>query len=370
MGIYLYNRYFSNIQLDEKVSEDKEILSLDKNSFHTKIITCISILKDGRLASTSCDGKFNIYNKDLSKIDLTINHEYPIHSFIQLHDEKIIICSSSKIIIEIIKLINKQEYEIIQLIELKMGHLIDSKILLSSIKVIETKKDEFISIYYFFFHNKPQMTIWKLNQNNNKYEAITQIIGNSLYGILKLNKNEFVVLEYLEVGCNNYNEEKLVFRDLKKYKKIIEIEGISTSINNERRISLFYENMCLLSNDILCIVVRLSEILLIKISTHEKINYFYNNYYGKLYSICKFSNNNIIFFGAIELERQRRPGKNNDIVTYKECILMYKYNKKEFVEISRYDTNYYTPIGIKYKNNLIISNEDNKLVAIKLNINK
>ena len=260
MGIYLYNRYFSNIQLNEKVSEDKENLSLDKNrySFHTKIITCISILKDGRLASTSCDGKFNIYNKDLSKIDLTINHEYPIHSFIQLHDEKIIICSSSKIIIEIIKLINEQEYEIIQLIELKMGHLIGSNILLSSIKVIETKKDEFISIYYFFFHNKPQMTIWKLNQNNNKYEAITQIIGNSLYGILKLNKNEFVVLEYLEVGCNNYNEEKLVFRDLKKYKKIIEIEGISTSINNERRISLFYENMCLLSNDILCIVVRLS----------------------------------------------------------------------------------------------------------------
>ena len=203
MGLYLCNKYFSN----NKIIHVEEH---NYNSFHAKKITCLLTLKDGRLASSSLDGNLNIYKEDLSKIDLSIKYKYPIHSFIQLHDGKIIICSNTKNIMILIKLKNKKQYEIIQKIILNKSMIENLYIVRSNFKVIETKNDELIAIHmgYYISRNKSQMTIWKLNKEN-KYEFITNIQGNQIFGILKLNKDEFVVLEEMEcLSTNIYVQEE------------------------------------------------------------------------------------------------------------------------------------------------------------------
>ena len=130
----------------------------------------------------------------------------------------------------LIKLKNKKQYEIIQKIILNKSMIENLYIVRSNFKVIETKNDELITIHmgYYISRNESQMTIWKLNKEN-KYEFTTNIQGNQIFGILKLNKDEFVVLEEMEcLSTSIYvQEEKLVFRKLNNLIFIKHIVGIT-----------------------------------------------------------------------------------------------------------------------------------------------
>ena len=86
-----------------------------------------------------------------------------------MHDEKIIICSREKNNMTIIKLNNKNQYEIIQeIILIGTNYYLDY-----DFKVIESKNDELILIFRTN-HFKDQLERWKLNKSN-KYELCTSI---------------------------------------------------------------------------------------------------------------------------------------------------------------------------------------------------
>lgn len=78
--------------------------------FHTKSITFLGILKDGRLASCSYDGLFNIYNKESFNLEVSIKHISIVILFIQLKDERIITLSDDIVISRLYKN-NKFEIE-------------------------------------------------------------------------------------------------------------------------------------------------------------------------------------------------------------------------------------------------------------------
>ena len=358
MGSYFFSN-FETKELNEKTTEKSLIFNESK-------ITCLLTLKDGRLASSNRSGKLNIYNETLSQIDLSIKHESSINSFIQLHNENLVICSGS--IMKIVQLKNKKKYTIIQTI------IIEGISDLHSFKVIETKKNELITIYSFFILHHKQLTVWRLNKKQN-YEIHCQIKGEQLENILKLNKNEFVVYENIPIMTTNsrVHYEQLVFRDLKKYNKVATIGEFShESINGNN--FLFLENMCLLSNDLLFFAESLKNVYVIKISTHEKISK-YLTYEGQLSLITKLDNNVIFIIGRIEVKKEERYGKYHlkDGV-YKNYISLYRYNNEEFVEILDEDNNLLSydgeicTLGIKYKKDLIACSYYDKIKLIKIKI--
>ncbi len=282
----------------------KEIINFDyksnflKNNFkilkyHSKYITYLSALNDGRLASCSGDQKFNIYKKDSFELQLSfqINSSY-INSFTQLNDGKIIICSGDKTM-KIIELINNNKYKIKQIL---IGHTRDV------MKVIEIKTNELISI-----SSDNTIKIWILNHKK-KYDCILNIIFQSNYSlycnIIKVNNKEFITLS----GSNN----NIKFWNLNNYSYI-------TTINNIITFSVFCENICLLEEDLLCIGGCDSKgFYLIKISTHQLIkNIIFES--KRIFSIFKCLD------GLILCSIQDKNGN--------DCIIKYKYEELNLYKI-------------------------------------
>ena len=373
MGI-ISNFFPTNDNRDIKNSSlnKMNIKEYNYNSFHKEKISLLYILKDGRLASSSEDQKLNIYNENIKSIDLSIKHKYPISSFLQLYDEKIIICSSKNSNMTIIKLKNKNQYEIIQEINMgDMGVQVD-------FKIRESKDNELIAIYNGRIIRN-QITIWKLNKNN-KYELIMHIkadLGGRLFGILKLNEKEFVVLQNERIMTTHpfIHREQLVFRSLKNYKIIKVINNLE--INHNDRYFKFFENMYLISKDIFSVWEKYGIIKLIKISTHEiikQINISIGDAFKIIfYSFNKFSEDKMIVFASLAVKKREDPPNRRNPDThysYKNYIFLHKINENGIKEILKYeydDNEKICKIGTKYKNNFIATCQDNNLKLIEIN---
>lgn len=192
MGIITY--LFKEAEQEQKITTP--IKSLVKNELnettilknpprsHERLITSIQILKDGRLASSGLDGILNIYKKGTFKIEIQVKLESGIHSFSQLFDGRIVICTDNTM--NIIKLLDNNKYKIEDKITAnKYG---------DTIKVFGIKKDEFISIHQSFCYKPKSLILWKLNRKN-KYECISIIKDTKIYNFLKINKTEFVIIQ-------------------------------------------------------------------------------------------------------------------------------------------------------------------------------
>ena len=210
---------------------------------HRGEIYHLSILKDGRLASSSLDCSLNIYKIDTFELQLSIKeHKHAVHFFDELNDGRIITCSNDKTI-NIIKL-NNDNYTLEQKLE---GHQT------GVLKCIELKKNELISV-----SSEKTMRKWEI-KNNNKFEC-TKIIpfqnGENVSNILKLNENEFVT--------SSYSDKLLKFWNSNDYSQI-------STINNIESIWCF-RNLCKLEDDILSVGgINSKGFYLIKISTHQLI---------------------------------------------------------------------------------------------------
>ena len=209
---------------------------------HTGWISKLSILKDGRLASCSCDNTLNIYKKDTFEIQLSIKeHNSSILSFTQLNNDNIITCSDDNTM-NIIKLIDDNKYNLEQ-------KLIGHSNWVSN--VIEIRNNELISV-----SNDKTMKIWNIN-NNNKYECTNTINfqnSNSSCNILKLNENEFVT--------SSDDDKCLKFWNSNNFTNISTINNIECICPKR--------SLCKLNDDILCVGgINSKGFYLIKISTHQ-----------------------------------------------------------------------------------------------------
>ena len=132
-------------------------------NYHTKGISHILVLKDGRLSSSAADNTLIIYNKESFQPDLIIKeHTDYVNYHIQLENENIVTISWDYTL-KIIKLLPNYKYEVIQ--ELKdHTSIVD--------KALETKEGKLITCA-----NDKLVIVWKKNEDG-LFEVEKKIVAN------------------------------------------------------------------------------------------------------------------------------------------------------------------------------------------------
>lgn len=368
MGITIINYLFREAEQEKKIT--KPIKSVAKNELnettlleipprpHKKLITSIQLLKDGRIASSGLDGILNIYKKGTFKVEVQITVQSGIHSFSQLFDGRIVICTDSTM--NIIKLLDNNKYEIEDKITAnKYG---------DTIKVFGIKKDEFISIHQPLFEKQKSLILWKLNRKN-KYECISTIKDTRIYNFLKINKKEFVISQQEEImSTSRYSHnEHLKFYNINNFKCIETLYNI-TIVRTHTHIdrNIFFENMIMLNKNILCVAGEI--IYIIDISKHKKIKTIYNkDFDGEYLNIFKFKNYLITNITTIQ-----DSCKHKEI--WNKKILIYKYDNNftdnDNIKIELYkiqDIEYNFTFCFQFNNNILITNDINRSFSGKFN---
>ena len=362
MGTAIINYLFRETDQEQKIATPIE--SIAKNELneitllksppqpHRRLVTSIQILKDGRLASSGLDGILNIYKIGSFKNEIQINIQSGIHSFSQLFDGRIVICTENTM--NIIKLLDNNKYEIEDKITAnKYG---------DTIKVFGIKKDEFISIHQTIGYHPKSLILWKLN-NKNKYECIFTIKDRSIYNFLKINKKEFVIIhQNLILSTSIYvHDESLGFYNINNFKCIETIGNISivrTHSLIDRQI--FFENMIMLNKNILCVAGLY--LYIIDISKHKIIKTIYDkDFDGEYLNIFKFKNYLITNIKTIQDSKKKK-----EIINKK--ILIYKYDDNftdnNNIKIELYkiqDIEYNFTFCFQLNNNILITNDINDL---------
>ena len=260
-------------------------------------ITHLVLLKDGRLSSSTKEGKILIYSKKTYNIEIIINeHKSSIFYFTQLSNGNIISCSLDKEM-KIIK-INNLKYDTIQIIKDFEGGV--TKVfeieIENKIKLISLSNDKYIRIFQY-------------NNKENKYdlEKKIQFSEFNCYGDgIIVNKNKELITILSE-------EKKLKFWDIKNF----------TNINTFSTIDTTYPcALCLLDNNILCIGgSNFKGFYLIQTSTHEIIKNIKGMTY--IFSMIKCFDNSFI---VSVYDSQKI-----------NSLIKYKFDKKnlDLIEISK-----------------------------------
>lgn len=198
---YFKNDYVLGIPKVDLYNNLKEIA---KAKHHTESICSILFLKDGRLATSSCDCSINVINITTLQVEISIPsaHNSSIFYISQLHNQNVITCSSDRTIK--IWEISESKYKNLATI---LGN--SSSIL----KVIPITKDRFASCFEF-----GNIKIWS---SNPPYRELIELHDKhtSLTSIIQLKQNGQLV------SCSS--QKKINFWNLDKYQLVHSIKGIS-----------------------------------------------------------------------------------------------------------------------------------------------
>ena len=251
--IKLYEKVFKEgtkyISFLQNIRKNNNENNLIKNNFktlnnHTGYVLYLTVLKDGRLISSSGDKLINIYRKDSFDLQLSIKeHSDYVYNVKQLLNGKIISCSRDNSI-NIIKLINEDKYILEQKLNEHKNYVYN---------VIEIRENELVSV-----SKDKTMKRWKINDDNIFKCTKTNIFQNSesVCNIFKINENEFVT--------TSEEEKCLKFWNYNDFSNISTINNINTGF--------YIRELCIIEDDILCIGGFESNCFyLIKISTHQII---------------------------------------------------------------------------------------------------
>ena len=194
-----------NFNISNKFFEEMKCFKI--LSEHQNEVYCLTILNDGRLASTSKDKTIKIYEPINFTVDLTITeHTESVYYITQLFDERLLSCSNDRKML-IIKL-NHKNYFIDQVL---IGHS------LGIIKAIQLKNGDISSSSI-----DNTIKIWKENKKNNLFQCQNTISvhTNNIHSILEIPiTNELV--------SSSNQERTLRFFNLITYKNENTIEKIT-----------------------------------------------------------------------------------------------------------------------------------------------
>lgn len=280
------------------------MLSLYKElSYHTKGLSHILILKDGRLSSSSADNTLIIYNKESFQPDLIFReHTNYVNYHIQLRNENIVTCSWDNTL-KIIKLLPKNKYEVIQTLK-EHKNVIDKAIELEDGRLLTCSDDQTV-------------IMWKKNKNN-LFEVEKKIITSENdypnTNIVLINENILL--------CSSVSDEDLKFFDIK----------------NDLKYMFCFKNVqcCFSRNSILYIEekdllivggINFKGIYLFKLKKiPQLIGNFFQDIIDSVYSIILFGNDNIL----VGLEE-----KQDDYVV--DSIYQFKIDKdnKKLININK-----------------------------------
>lgn len=268
-------------------------------NYHTKGLSHILVLKDGRLSSSSADNTLIIYNKESFQPDLIIKeHTDYVNYHIQLENENIVTISWDHTL-KIIKLLPNYKYEVIQ--ELKAHtYVVD--------KALETKEGKLITCA-----NDKLVIVWKKN-NDGLFEVEKKIVANEKdypdSNIVFINDNLLL--------CTSVTDKNLKFYEM----------------NNDFQLSFVFHNIrcCFSRNSIIYISER--DLLLvggvknngIYMFKMKKIPHFIGNYNSikvhDIFSIILLSDGDLLV-GAEEVIEE----EDEEEVTIKNNIYKLKINE-------------------------------------------
>ena len=215
-------------------------------------IFCLQILEDGRIASSS-NSNIIIYNKKTFEPEINIENKCgKITYFIELKNKNIVAAfyDYKFSTIKVIKIINKNEFEIIQNIQKPHTKLI--------FNLIQLKNNNFISLSW-----DNSFKLWTLNNITNIYKSIfVKKENNPLYNAIQTKENELLY----EIP----DSSTIIFFDLYKKEKI-------TSLNNLNLINFFFGKRFEKLNDEEIILVGNKIIYLIDCINYQILNKFETN---------------------------------------------------------------------------------------------
>ena len=265
----------------KNISDYHQFFSIKQN----KKINHILILKDGRLSSAGENKGIYIYNKEYQPemiIYMPNKHELTrVEYYIQSKNTNIIACFA--LFIQIVKLEPNNQYSLIQTLENHNS---------TTLKVIELQNNELISCSI-----DNCVIIWKINENNGKYEKINEIYGKfGGYDILDI----LTVKNEKELVISSLNFESLNFYNIQNNYEII------TEIYNIQHCGFSMIEY----NDLLLIGGKEKNgIYILDLNNYQLLGNYFKNEFG-VYKIFILSNENILLISNNLLECSL---KNNEI---------------------------------------------------------
>ena len=231
--------------------DNNKLNLLFKLTEHKKIISCLLVLSNGNLVSSSHDNYVNFYNSEKNfELDFNIKFDNKIYYLTELNDDFIVICTS---FLQIIKLNNnnKNKYEIFQNL---YGHK------KNVFKSIQLKNCDFISIGEDKF-----IRFWEKLNARKRYSNYLYFKNNSLMNcILRIKEFEIVTSSFLDSKIEFWN-----FKNKNKNQSQIKtLEKIDCS-NNADNMILFDNNLIIIGN--LIYVVNIESYNVIKEIKYNEI---------------------------------------------------------------------------------------------------
>ena len=303
-------------------SQNKKILNLNKLTLitilktHSKDISYLNVLNDGRLISASKDALINIYNKNTFQIENSIKeHKDWITDIIQLKNGNLISCSDDKTV----KFYNKN-LKVIQ------NFVFEKPVL---------KLKELLNKNIIFTSENNSLLIYNKDLINDNYQLNYKIEDND-YSIelLEIKKNFIVTINY---------KNSISFFDLNNRKKINNIKNLD--INK----TFFGNHLCLINKNILLICGTIF-LYLIDINNYQIINEIKSNFN---LSLCLLNNFNLY-----------ENYNNYLLIIDNKYIKQYKIVNNNIELMSSKINKFYDNIVIQYNNDTIISGGIKKLIHI------
>ena len=262
--------------------KEKKYPILELKLHHEERVTCLILLKDGRMTSGSNDNSIIIYNKISYKPDLIIKeHSNSVNCLLELSSGILASCSDEIILFKIYG----NYYDILQILDYSQRYII---------KIIKLKNTQLVSCSYDY-----DKSIIIFSKENNEYKMDYSIgTGCACCSVIETKNNEI---------CYSYNDGNwkynICFYDLlrrKKIKTIFDIKGTE--------LFMIKEDLLLVGGDI---------ISLININTHNQIRSI-DHHGGLINIICKLNENMILIGHGSSITQCKIEGDNLIILSDKE----------------------------------------------------
>ena len=206
-----------------KVKTLKKYLSNSKIiDSHSQSVTCLMILKDGRLASCSSDQSIKIFNKNYN-VDINISDiNSPVYYILEVEENIIMACLGNGKI-NVYKIISETKCEKIQIIDVVQGERVKKVIKLIEGNVASIANTRYLKIWNFY---------------NQKYNCIANFTTNNshaLEDIIEVKKDEVVA----QINSTDY----LSFIDVKNQKEIYQLNVYGIRGNHINELYILNKNI-------------------------------------------------------------------------------------------------------------------------------
>lgn len=210
----------------QKLNENANSFNIELKQLTLKIkchkycVTSLCLLDDGRLASSSIDGRIIIYNKKTFKTEIIIReHDKAINCLLKLESNILASCSEDSTI-KIFK-IKQNKYETLQTLNHHSNYVNQIKELKNK-KLVSSSDDNSIIFYY---------------KDNNQYLKDFQKLTEGLcYHIEQTKENEIcystynLMHDYYNIYFFNFIEKEIIITSIIKV-NIVNLEGIFNMVS-------------------------------------------------------------------------------------------------------------------------------------------